>query len=165
MAAGVGPCTGAIVQDFTGDDLEAVRKAQGVEWSRATSWDPHGLDGAGTSTRRRRPGGISRGIVDGRQVARSRRWRRATAEYLWDLTSPPWPGQPGAQGLAHKSEVDSYVHYRLIGLAGMPLGEMWFLEDLAADCAEDGVYEFLLTSAPLNLLGGVGSPPNALAIK
>lgn len=42
---------------------------------------------------------------------------------------------------------------------------MWYLEDLAADCAEDGRYEFLVTSAPLNLSGGVGSPPNALAIK
>jgi hypothetical protein len=47
----------------------------------------------------------------------------------------------------------------------MPIGEMWWLEDLAADCASDGVYEFMLTSAPLNVPGGVGSPPNALAIK
>jgi len=27
------------------------------------------------------------------------------------------------------------------------------------------VHEFFLTSAPLNVPGGIGSPPNALAIK
>ena len=37
--------------------------------------------------------------------------------------------------------------------------------DLAADCAADGRYEFMFTSAPLNLPSGVASPPNALAIK
>ncbi|MGD9894506.1 MAG: cyclase family protein [Dehalococcoidia bacterium] len=57
------------------------------------------------------------------------------------------------------------MHGALIGLLGIAIGEMWFLEDLAADCAEDGVYEFFLTSAPLNMPGGSGSPPNALAIK
>ena len=36
---------------------------------------------------------------------------------------------------------------------------------VAADCAADRVFDFCLTSAPLNLRGGVGSPPNALAIK
>ena len=47
----------------------------------------------------------------------------------------------------------------------MPIGELWWLDDLADDCAADGVYEFFFTSAPLNVPGGVGSPPNALAIK
>ena len=72
---------------------------------------------------------------------------------------------PAIEAWPHKLEVDQYIHFRLIPLLGMPMGEMWFVDDLAADCAEDGVYEFLLTSAPLNVLGGVGSPPNALAIK
>jgi hypothetical protein len=57
------------------------------------------------------------------------------------------------------------MHETIIGLWGMPIGEMFYLEPLAADCAQDGVYEFFLTSAPLNKLGGVASPPNALAIK
>jgi hypothetical protein len=47
----------------------------------------------------------------------------------------------------------------------MPLGELWRLEALAADCEADGVYESLLVSAPLNLRGGAGSPANALALK
>ena len=58
-----------------------------------------------------------------------------------------------------------FLHNRLIPLLGMAIGEMWNLEGLAADCATDGVYECLVTSSPLYLPGGVGSPPNALALK
>jgi kynurenine formamidase len=57
------------------------------------------------------------------------------------------------------------LHRPLIGLLGLIIGELWKLDELAADCAADGVHEFLLTVKPLNLVGGVGSPPNALAIK
>jgi hypothetical protein len=39
------------------------------------------------------------------------------------------------------------------------------LDELARDCARDGRYAFLLASVPLNLRGGVGSPPQAVAIK
>ena len=58
-----------------------------------------------------------------------------------------------------------FQHRRLIALQGMPLGELWDLDELALDCAADGVYEFMLVSAPLYLPGGVGSPANAYAIK
>ena len=47
----------------------------------------------------------------------------------------------------------------------MPIGELWWLDALADDCAQDGVYEFFLVTQPLNLPRGVGSPPNAVAIK
>ncbi len=56
-------------------------------------------------------------------------------------------------------------HILAIRDMGMMLGEIWDLEELSADCASDGVYECMFTSAPLNLLAGVASPPNALAIK
>jgi kynurenine formamidase len=88
------------------------------------------------------------------------------ASYLWDLhvaavaadnpALEAWPPGPDSGG---------FLHFRLIPLFGMNIGELWYLEELAADCASDGVYEFMLTSAPLNVPGGVGSPPNALAIK
>jgi hypothetical protein len=48
---------------------------------------------------------------------------------------------------------------------GLPFGEIFFLEDLAADCAEDGVWEFLLCAPPLRVPGGLGSPINPLAVK
>ena len=48
---------------------------------------------------------------------------------------------------------------------GLLLGELFVLEELAADCARDGVYEFFFTAAPLNFPRAVGSPINPLAIK
>ena len=57
------------------------------------------------------------------------------------------------------------LHNLVLCLLGMPLGEFWNLEALATDCAEDGVYECLVVSVPLNVPGGIGSPANAVAIK
>lgn len=57
------------------------------------------------------------------------------------------------------------LHHRALFLLGLPLGELFDLEQLAEDCALDGVAEFMLVSAPLNLQGGIASPPNAVAIK
>lgn len=57
------------------------------------------------------------------------------------------------------------LHDTIIGLWGMPIGEMFTLDALACACAADRRYEVLFTAAPLNKLGGVASPPNALAIR
>ncbi len=48
---------------------------------------------------------------------------------------------------------------------GIPFGEIWDLEAIGADCADDGVYEFLLSAAPLPITGAAGSPLNAIALK
>ena len=58
-----------------------------------------------------------------------------------------------------------FMHTALLPLLGIPIGELWDLDGLAADCAADGVYEGLFTSAPLRVAGGVASPPNALVLK
>jgi hypothetical protein len=47
----------------------------------------------------------------------------------------------------------------------MLVGEIFDLEGLAADCAEDGVYEFLFVAPPLTITGAVGSPINPQVIK
>ncbi len=88
-----------------------------------------------------------------------------TLRYLWDhhvaavvgdnISFEAYPAHPER----------GFMHETLLALWGMPIGEMFYLEALADACAADGVYEFLFTSAPLNKLGGVASPPNALAIK
>jgi len=56
-------------------------------------------------------------------------------------------------------------HMLAIRDMGLTLGEMFDLDALAADCADDGVYEFFFTAPPLKVSGGVGSPLNPLAIK
>lgn len=70
-----------------------------------------------------------------------------------------------AAALAELRLPDIFLHFSLLPLLGLPLGEMWDLDALADDCAADGRYHCLLTSAPLNLRAGVASPPNALALK
>jgi len=57
------------------------------------------------------------------------------------------------------------IHRELIALLGLSLGELWRLDELADACAADGRYEFLLTAKPLAVTGGVGSPPNAMAVR
>ncbi|KAI2626341.1 putative cyclase-domain-containing protein [Xylaria nigripes] len=59
---------------------------------------------------------------------------------------------------------DLVLHPWLLSMFGMPVGELWALEALSAQCKAAGRYSFMLTSAPLNIPGLVGSPPNALAI-
>ncbi|CDH53734.1 cyclase protein [Lichtheimia corymbifera JMRC:FSU:9682] len=56
-------------------------------------------------------------------------------------------------------------HAQFLGGFGMPIGEMFYLEKLAEDCAKDGRYTCLFTSAPLNKYQGVATPPNALCMK
>lgn len=87
------------------------------------------------------------------------------AAFLWDLHVAAVAADNPALEVFPATPERGFLHFKLIPHLGMPIGEMWWLEDLAADCAQDGVYEFMLTSAPLNIPGGVGSPPNAIVIK
>jgi len=57
------------------------------------------------------------------------------------------------------------LHILLIRDMGMTLGEMFDLEELAEDCAEDGRFEFFFTAPPLKITGAVGSPISPIAIK
>ncbi len=54
------------------------------------------------------------------------------------------------------------IHLRDIGLAQ---GQNWALDALAADCALDGQYDFLLTATPLPFTHAVGGPVAPTAIK
>ena len=57
------------------------------------------------------------------------------------------------------------IHGSLLRDLGVYIGEIWWLEELAADCREDGRYEFFLAAQPLNIPGAVGTPLNPIAIK
>jgi len=57
------------------------------------------------------------------------------------------------------------LHQVVIPHIGLFLGELWDLDALAADCADDGVFEFFLTAAPLPVTGAVGAPVNPIAVK
>ncbi|CAK45479.1 hypothetical protein CBS63078_3587 [Aspergillus niger] len=59
---------------------------------------------------------------------------------------------------------DGFIHQQILALWGMPLGEMWDFETLARRCREIGRWVVFVTSAPANVVGGVGSHANAMAI-
>lgn len=88
----------------------------------------------------------------------------ATCAWLWDhrvaaITADNVGVEACGPGLRFA------LHPHLLALLGMPLGEYWWLHDLAADCRSTGSYESLLVSVPLHLRGGVGSPAQAVAIR
>lgn len=84
-------------------------------------------------------------------------------ELLWDagfaavasdaVTVEVWPLQQGRPSL-----------HLAIARLGLVLGEMFDLDALDAAVREEGRNSFLLVSKPLNLRGGIGSPPNAMAV-
>jgi hypothetical protein len=57
------------------------------------------------------------------------------------------------------------MHQELIAKLGVPLGELWNLTDLVQHSRRTGRWDALVTVKPLHLTGGVGSPPNATAIR
>lgn len=121
------------------------------------------------------------GVAEGRYRAPGLQRGRASAAALWNLhisavaadnpavEGGPPPGPYDAETAAAWKEADeaadAMLHFSLLGLLGIPIGEMFDLDALAEHCAADGRYTALFTSAPLNLQNGVASPPNALAIK
>jgi kynurenine formamidase len=56
-------------------------------------------------------------------------------------------------------------HWVTIPAIGIVHGEIFYLKELAEDCAVDGVYEFFFCAPPLVITHGTGSPINPQAIK
>ena len=56
-------------------------------------------------------------------------------------------------------------HWITIPMMGMTMGEIFYVKELAEDCAADKVYEFLFVAPAIPITGAVGSPANPLAIK
>ncbi len=87
-----------------------------------------------------------------------------TAEWLWDhRISAVAADNPALEAMVVDRD-EGFLHRRTLTLLGMPIGEFFLLEDLAAACAERGDWSFMFSSAPLNLPNGVGTPNNAYAI-
>ncbi|MFF1876623.1 cyclase family protein [Leifsonia sp. NPDC058230] len=57
------------------------------------------------------------------------------------------------------------LHLVFIVQMGLLVGEIWDLDALADDCADDGVYEFFFVGPALPFTNAVASPLNPIAIK
>ena len=95
-----------------------------------------------------------------------------TLEWIWDRrlallaadniaveVSPPVADSP-----FHSMDDGGKMHPHLIALFGLVIGELWAVEALVEACRKRNSSEFMLVVKPLNLIGGVGSPANAVAI-
>jgi len=113
------------------------------------------------ANRRRRPGwdGYSAGDAPG-----------------LSLLSAPWFAERRVAGIAsdtwgievRPNEIPGSfqpLHLVLLVHLGLMLGEIWYLDELAEDCASDGVYQCFLVAPPLVIPHAVGSPVNPQAIK
>src|SRR5438132_1466307 len=63
------------------------------------------------------------------------------------------------------AEANQPWHWVVIPAMGLCMGEIFYLKELAEDCARDKVYEFFFSGPPLIITGGTGSPINPQAIK
>ena len=83
-------------------------------------------------------------------------------EWLWGNFSAAGGDQPSFE--AWPTQREWALHEVMLAGWGMPIGELFDLEALAAECARLGRWSFFFTSKVCNVPGGVASPPNALAI-
>jgi kynurenine formamidase len=145
---------------ITCDDLDMTAKKQGVELKRgdyivvrtgqmercfkAGSWDGY-------------PGGDAPGFA-----FETLDWVHRTE--LAALASDTW----GCEVRPNESKdagINQPWHWITIPIMGMTMGEIFNVKELADDCAEDGVYEYLFVAPAIPITGAVGSPVNPLAIK
>lgn len=74
---------------------------------------------------------------------------------------PPVPATPFLGSAPHDRGM---MHQELLARLGMPLGELWRLDRLAAHMYAVGHWDCLVVVKPLNVVGATGSPANATAI-
>jgi len=83
-----------------------------------------------------------------------------TAEWLWDHhVAAVAADNVSLEPMPLDFREGHFLHFWLTPCLGIPIGELWWLDDLAAACARHRRWKFQLVSAPLNVRGGIGSPP------
>ncbi len=80
---------------------------------------------------------------------------------------PRWPPTPSRSRRCPGDDPEFLLPVHLLHLVEMGLlqGQNFDLEALSADCAEDGVYDFMLSASPEPFVGGLGTPVNPVALK
>jgi kynurenine formamidase len=144
---------------ITGTDLDRAAAAHGVKVGRgdyvivrtgqmeaklaAGNWDGY-------------PGGDAPGFAFETIDWIHRNQIAAIASDTWGCEVRPNESEPG---------INQPWHWIVIPIMGLTMGEIFYLGDLAKDCAEDKVYEFMFVAPAIPITGAVGSPTNPLAIK
>jgi kynurenine formamidase len=148
------------------DDLELARRQAGVDY---TAGDIILLHTGFAAWYVQQPSQV-KNRLHGNPAAPGLEHTEAVCEYLWNshaaaIASDTYGVEVFPADTSRLAYPFGFLHNMLIGQFGMALGELWWLSDLAGDCAAGGGYEMFLVSAPMNAPGGIGSPANAVAIK
>ena len=150
------------------DTLEKVAKQQGVEFKLGDvlivrTGFTEALTGISGQKQQELMGSHRTCGVDGTDEAAKWYWNKHFAAVAGDAIAfeaiPP-KKKDGTDGTV----AELVLHQYFLALFGMPIGELWDLKALSETCKKLNRYSFLMTSVPLNVPGGIGSPPNALAI-
>lgn len=72
-------------------------------------------------------------------------------QFLWDTQIAAVAGDTRSFEVWPCSQLDWHLHEWLLAGWGMPIGELFDLEELAKICASTGRYTFFLSSAPMNV--------------
>jgi len=124
-------------------DFVVVRTGQMEAKLQAGSWDGY-------------PGGDAPGFAFETLEWIQRTELAALASDTWGCEVRPNESEPG---------INQPWHWITIPIMGMTMGEIFYVKELAEDCAADKVYEFLFVAPAIPITGAVGSPTNPLAIK
>jgi len=124
-------------------DFVVVRTGQMEAKLEAGSWDGY-------------PGGDAPGFAFETLEWIQRTELAALASDTWGCEVRPNETEPG---------INQPWHWITIPIMGMTMGEIFYVKELAEDCAADKVYEFLFVAPAIPITGAVGSPTNPLAIK
>jgi kynurenine formamidase len=152
--------------EFDVEDLELARRQAGVEFAPG---DIILLHTGFAAWYLEQPGQV-KARLHGNVAAPGVAHTEAMCEYLWNshaaaIASDTFAVEAFPADRSAQTHPFGFLHNMLIGQLGLALGELWWLADLADDCAADGIYEMFLVSAPMNAPGGIGSPANAVALK
>ncbi|MBK1783502.1 cyclase family protein [Prauserella cavernicola] len=148
---------------ITPDDLRAVASAQGTEIRPGdilclrTGWLAayRALEPEGKAAIAAEKAGLSSAGLAADE---------STAELLWDWHIAAVSADNPAVEVTPGDAAVGSLHRRLLGLLGIPLGELFDFDELATRLAAESRSEFLFVSVPLAVPGGLGSPGNAVAV-
>ncbi|KAK1144562.1 hypothetical protein N8T08_005435 [Aspergillus melleus] len=84
-------------------------------------------------------------------------------QFLWEKRMAAVAGDSRSFEVWPCTKLEWHLHEWLLAGWGMPIGELFDLEELSRVCERTGRYTFFVSSEVFDVPGGVASPPNALA--
>ncbi|KAL5322038.1 hypothetical protein ACEPPN_010006 [Leptodophora sp. 'Broadleaf-Isolate-01'] len=148
--------------EITVTDLEAIASAQGVVFQPGDILFVH--SGFVKSLERIPDEEASAYAANNPPSAIGVKSCEESLKWIWEKQFAAVAGDmPAFEAIPFQSTTH-WMHEWLLAGWGMPIGELFDLEKLAEECARLKKWSFFFSSVPLNVPGGVASPPNGVAI-